>query len=77
MICNAHPGREATHDRVPPEPIRRASPVDSGRIRLPVAIDAKARDDFTLFVITTPSLTDQDGSFDPMRTGHLPEAVES
>ena len=28
--------------------------VDSGRIRLPVAIDAKAREDFTLFVITTP-----------------------
>ncbi len=27
---------------------------DSGRIRLPMAIDAKARDDFTLFVITTP-----------------------
>ena len=25
--------------------------VDSGRIRLPMAIDAKARDDFTLFVI--------------------------
>ena len=29
--------------------------VDSGRIRLPTAIDAKARDDFTLFVITTPA----------------------
>ena len=28
--------------------------VDSGRIRLPLAIDAKAREDFTLFVITTP-----------------------
>ncbi len=28
--------------------------VDSGRIRLPMAIDAKAREDFTLFVITTP-----------------------
>jgi hypothetical protein len=27
--------------------------VDSGRIRLPLAIDAKAREDFTLFVITT------------------------
>jgi hypothetical protein len=27
---------------------------DSGRIRLPTAIDAKAREDFTLFVITTP-----------------------
>jgi hypothetical protein len=27
--------------------------VDSGRIRLPMAIDAKAREDFTLFVITT------------------------
>ena len=26
----------------------------SGRIRLPMAIDAKAREDFTLFVITTP-----------------------
>jgi hypothetical protein len=26
---------------------------DSGRIRLPMAIDAKAREDFTLFVITT------------------------
>jgi hypothetical protein len=26
--------------------------VDSGRIRLPMAIDAKAREDFTLFVIT-------------------------
>ena len=28
--------------------------VDSGRIRLPMAIDAKAREDFTLFVIATP-----------------------
>ena len=28
--------------------------VDSGRIRLPLAIDAKAREDFTLFVVTTP-----------------------
>ena len=28
--------------------------VDSGRVRLPLAIDAKAREDFTLFVITTP-----------------------
>lgn len=28
----------------------------SGRIRLPMTIDAKARDDFTLFVITTPPL---------------------
>jgi len=28
--------------------------VDSGRIRLPMAIDAKAREDFTLFVITIP-----------------------
>ncbi len=28
--------------------------VDSGRIRLPMAIDAKAREDFTLVVITTP-----------------------
>ena len=26
----------------------------SGRIRLPMAIDAKAREDFTLVVITTP-----------------------
>jgi len=29
------------------------SMADSGRIRLPMAIDAKAREDFTLFVITT------------------------
>src|ERR1700723_1636648 len=28
--------------------------VDAGRIRLPLAIDAKAREDFTLFVITAP-----------------------
>jgi len=28
--------------------------VDSGRIRLPAALDAKAREDFTLFVSTTP-----------------------
>ena len=28
--------------------------VGSGRIRLPMAIDVKAREDFTLFVITTP-----------------------
>jgi len=28
--------------------------VSSGRIRLPMAIDAKAREDFTLFVVTTP-----------------------
>ena len=27
---------------------------DAGRIRLPMAIDAKAHEDFTLFVITTP-----------------------
>jgi hypothetical protein len=25
--------------------------VDSGRIRLPMALDAKAREDFTLFVL--------------------------
>jgi hypothetical protein len=31
--------------------------VDSGRIRLPMAIDAKAREDFTLFVITAPPLS--------------------
>lgn len=29
-------------------------PVDSGRIRLPMAIDGKAREDFTFFVITIP-----------------------
>src|SRR6516225_8721909 len=34
---------------------------DSGRIRLPMAIDAKAREDFTLFVITTPPPS-RDGS---------------
>jgi hypothetical protein len=28
--------------------------VASGRIRLPMAIDAKAREDFTLFVTTPP-----------------------
>jgi hypothetical protein len=28
--------------------------VDSGRIRLPMAVDARAHADFTLFVITTP-----------------------
>jgi hypothetical protein len=28
--------------------------VDSGRIRLPMAIDAKAREDFTIFAVTTP-----------------------
>jgi len=28
--------------------------VDSGRIRLPMAIDAKAREDFTLFVSSRP-----------------------
>jgi hypothetical protein len=28
--------------------------VDAGRIRLPMAVDAKAREDFTLFVITIP-----------------------
>nr|CEL12884.1 Putative cytoplasmic protein [Kibdelosporangium sp. MJ126-NF4]CTQ98569.1 Putative cytoplasmic protein [Kibdelosporangium sp. MJ126-NF4] len=28
--------------------------VDSGRIRLPMALDAKAREDFTLFVTTVP-----------------------
>jgi len=28
--------------------------VDCGRIRLPLALDAKAREDFTLFVTTTP-----------------------
>jgi hypothetical protein len=27
--------------------------VDSGRIRLPMAIDARAREDFTLFVVAT------------------------
>ena len=40
--------------------------VDSGRIRLPMPIDAKAREDFTLFVITTPppsrdAAADQEG----------------
>ena len=29
--------------------------VDSGRIRLPMAIDAKVREDFTLFVLTEPA----------------------
>jgi hypothetical protein len=33
--------------------------VDSGRIRLPMAIDAKAREEFTLFVIT-PTAADQE-----------------
>jgi hypothetical protein len=28
--------------------------VDSGRIRLPLSIDARAREDFTFFVVTTP-----------------------
>jgi hypothetical protein len=28
--------------------------VDSGRIRLPMAVDARAREDFTLFVVTVP-----------------------
>jgi hypothetical protein len=28
--------------------------VDAGRIRLPMAVDAKAREDFTLFVVTIP-----------------------
>jgi hypothetical protein len=31
--------------------------VDSGRIRLPMAIDAKAREDFTLLIITMPDDT--------------------
>jgi hypothetical protein len=31
---------------------------DSGRIRLPMAIDAKAREDFTFFVITHPALSE-------------------
>ena len=34
----------------------------SGRIRLPMAIDAKAREDFTLFVITTPTAVTRRGS---------------
>jgi hypothetical protein len=29
--------------------------VDAGRIRLPMAIEAKAREDFTLLVVTTPT----------------------
>ncbi|MEV4621089.1 DUF1062 domain-containing protein [Asanoa sp. NPDC049573] len=31
--------------------------VDSGRIRLPVSIDAKAREDFAFLVVTAPSLS--------------------
>jgi hypothetical protein len=34
--------------------------VGAGRIRLPMAVDAKAREDFTLFVITTPTAADQE-----------------
>lgn len=30
--------------------------VDSGRIRLPMAVDAKAREDFTFFVVAAPAL---------------------
>jgi hypothetical protein len=39
--------------------------VDSGRIRLPLAIDVKARDDFTLFVITAPPDTPADPQAQP------------
>jgi uncharacterized protein DUF1062 len=40
--------------------------VDSGRIRLPMAIDAKAREDFTFFVITaTGSACPADGHYWP------------
>jgi hypothetical protein len=38
--------------------------VDSGRIRLPLAIDAKAREDFTLFVIATTSPPRRDAAAD-------------
>jgi hypothetical protein len=36
--------------------------VDSGRIRLPMAIDAKARADFTLFVTATPPPSTRSGA---------------
>jgi hypothetical protein len=47
--------------------------VDSGRIRLPMAIDAKARQDFTLFVITTPPPS-RHGAGGQMRPG-FPSSV--
>jgi hypothetical protein len=36
--------------------------VDAGLIRLPMAIDAKARDDFTFFVMTNPTPTGGSGT---------------
>jgi hypothetical protein len=42
--------------------------VDSGRIRLPMAIDAKAREDFTLFVLTTPPPSEASSGRQPPKT---------
>jgi hypothetical protein len=39
--------------------------VDSGRIRLPMAMDARAREDFTLFVITTPPSSHDAAAVEP------------
>jgi hypothetical protein len=39
--------------------------VDSGRIRLPMAIGARARKDFTLFVITTPPSSHDAAAVEP------------
>jgi hypothetical protein len=47
--------------------------VDSGRIRLPMAIDAKAREDFTLFVIATPPPSREAERI--RRPGHPPEVA--
>jgi hypothetical protein len=47
--------------------------VDSGRIRLPMPIDAKAREDFTFFVITTPPPSRDPGS----GSAGLPKGLEA
>jgi hypothetical protein len=46
--------------------------VDSGRIRLPMAVDARAHEDFTLFVITTPPSSS--GSRGALATNHCDQS---
>ncbi len=39
--------------------------VNSGRIRLPMAVDARAREDFTLFVVTIPPSAHEAAAVEP------------
>ena len=45
--------------------------VDAGRIRLPMAINARVREDFTLFVIAAPPVVTPSGGCRAQATNHL------